>query len=128
LRRVIHTPNLAAVKFTGNFDKRLFELGTKEIPVLKADDENIIIVSKLQAILLCKQVHFKKVDINEAFANKKSLIYKAPFKEDLESLSLEEIKSACLYFNINVENKKIDTLKSLLLPFLESSQKDDTSK
>jgi|GEM_PF-3851713 len=128
LRRVIHTPNLAAVKFTGNFDKRLFELGGRETPILKAQDENIIVVSKLQAALLCKQVHFEKVDIKEVFASKKSLVYQAPFKEDLEHLSLEEIKTACLYFNITIGNKKIDTLKSLLLPFLESKDKDDTSK
>jgi len=128
MARVIHAPNLAAVKFVGNFDKRLFELGGRETPILKEQDENIIIVSKLQATLLCKQVHFKKVDINEAFAAKKSLVYQAPFKEDLEYLSLEEVKTACLYFNITIGNKKIDTLKSLLLPFLESKDKDDTSK
>lgn len=46
--------------------------------------------------------------------------YNPPYLEDLESLTLEELKTACLHFNITVGNKRIETLKSMLLPYLKS--------
>lgn len=209
--RVIHTPSLSAVRYLGNFDKRLFELGGRVQPNLKADDENIIVVTELQAQLLSRNPLFEKVDINEIFVNKnessrfdtssltdeqiedfnkvtsslekiatflqdkispeelgdinesiedkvirlleKTLVkhesnttnevlkevivsdnqentskdeqndkheYNPPYLEDLDGLTLEEVKKACLHFNITVGNKRIETLKSLLLPCLKS--------
>lgn len=224
--RIIHTPSLSAVRYLGNFDKRLFELGGRVQPNLKADDENIIVVTELQAHLLSRNPLFEKVDINEIFVNEsqsvkvadlseeelksfiqeyssnngcylisteefnavkeplekiKSFItenmpyelenteesiedkvirlldktltqnesnttnevlkeiiasdnqentskdeqnkkdeYNPPYLEDLESLTLEELKTACLHFNITVGNKRIETLRSMLLPYLKS--------
>lgn len=225
--RVIHTPSLSAVRYLGDFDKRLFELGGRVQPNLKADDENIIVVTELQAQLLSRNPLFEKVDINEIFVNKnesssfdtsyltdeqiegfikeysgtgkivaiedfnkvtsslekiatflqdkispeelgdinesiedkvirlleKTLVkhesnttnevlkeviasdnkentskdeqndkheYNPPYLEDLDGLTLEEVKRACLHFNISVGNKRIETLKSMLLPFLKN--------
>ncbi|NUW28987.1 hypothetical protein [Aliarcobacter butzleri] len=209
--RVIHTPSLSAVRYLGDFDKRLFELGGRVQPNLKADDENIIVVTELQAQLLSRNPLFEKVDINEIFVNKnesssfdtssltdeqiedfnkvtsslekiatflqdkispeelgdinesiedkvirlleKTLVkhesnttnevlkeviasdnqentskdeqndkheYNPPYLDDLDGLTLEEVKKACLHFNITVGNKRIETLKSLLLPCLKS--------
>ncbi|WP_418179767.1 hypothetical protein ACNSOO_04695 [Aliarcobacter lanthieri] len=207
--KVIHTPNLAAIRFTGDFEKKLFELGGRKYPILKPENENIIIVTELQGSLLSKQVNFEKVDIDKIFVNKnedfkisdlseeeieqfvnnytstngyvlvsseessmanvaleklkefmasympwelednnsnlediiisllqgtltkelnnedinsttKDVEFIPPFLEDLENLSNEEIKNACIHFGITVGNKKIDTLKSLLIPFLKS--------
>ena len=209
--RVIHTPSLSAVRYLGDFDKRLFELGGRVQPNLKADDENIIVVTELQAQLLSRNPLIEKVDINEIFVNKnesssfdtssltdeqiedfnkvtsslekiatflqdkispeelgdinesiedkvirlleKTLVkhesnttnevlkeviasdnkentskdeqndkheYNPPYLEDLDGLTLEEVKRACLHFNITVGNKRIETLKSMLLPFLKN--------
>lgn len=209
--RVIHTPSLSAVRYLGDFDKRLFELGGRVQPNLKVDDENIIVVTELQAQLLSRNPLFEKVDINEIFVNKnessrfdtssltdeqiedfnkvtsslekiatflqdkispeelgdinesiedkvirlleKTLVkhesnttnevlkevivsdnqentskdeqndkheYNPPYLEDLDGLTLEEVKKACLHFNISVGNKRIETLKSMLLPFLKN--------
>ena len=165
MQKVIHTPGLSAVRFTGTFDKKLFELGGRVHPLLKAENENIIIVTEVQALLLSKQAHFEKVNLEDIFANEKTPPstgteptgteptgteptgteptetnstetnstetnstetnsteieeeYIPPFIEDLNSLSIDDLKKACAYFNITVGNKKRETLQSLLIPFL----------
>ena len=72
MQKVIHTPGLSAVRFTGTFDKKLFELGGRVHPLLKAENENIIIVTEVQALLLSKQAHFEKVNLEDIFANEKT--------------------------------------------------------
>ena len=136
MQKVIHTPGLSAVRFTGTFDKKLFELGGRVHPLLKAENENIIIVTEVQALLLSKQAHFEKVNLEDIFANEKTPPstgteptgteptgtkeeYIPPFIEDLNSLSIDDLKKACAYFNITVGNKKRETLQSLLIPFLK---------
>ena len=150
MQKVIHTPGLSAVRFTGTFDKKLFELGGRVHPLLKAENENIIIVTEVQALLLSKQAHFEKVNLEDIFANEKTPPstgteptgteptgtnsteteeeYIPPFIEDLNSLSIDDLKKACAYFNITVGNKKRETLQSLLIPFLKIESKNDTSK
>lgn len=44
--------------------------------------------------------------------------YKLPLASEIMELSDAEIKAACKYVGVSVSNKKIDTLKSLLLPYL----------
>ena len=145
MQKVIHTPGLSAVRFTGTFDKKLFELGGRVHPLLKAENENIIIVTEVQALLLSKQAHFEKVNLEDIFANEKTPPstepetpveptepetnsteieeeYIPPFIEDLNSLSIDDLKKACAYFNITVGNKKIETLQSLLIPFLKNRE------
>ena len=48
--------------------------------------------------------------------------YIPPFIEDLDSLSIDDLKKACAYFNITVGNKKRETLQSLLIPFLKNRE------
>ena len=144
MQKVIHTPGLSAVRFTGTFDKKLFELGGRVHPLLKAENENIIIVTEVQALLLSKQAHFEKVNLEDIFANEKTPPstetnstetnstetnsteieeeYIPPFIEDLNSLSIDDLKKACAYFNITVGNKKRETLQSLLIPFLKNRE------
>ena len=164
MQKVIHTPGLSAVRFTGTFDKKLFELGGRVHPLLKAENENIIIVTEVQALLLSKQAHFEKVNLEDIFANEKTPLstgteptgteptgteptgteptgteptgteptgtnsteieeeYIPPFIEDLNSLSIDDLKKACAYFNITVGNKKRETLQSLLIPFLKNRE------
>ena len=139
MQKVIHTPGLSAVRFTGTFDKKLFELGGRVHPLLKAENENIIIVTEVQALLLSKQAHFEKVNLEDIFANEKTPPstetnstetnsteieeeYIPPFIEDLNSLSIDDLKKACAYFNITIGNKKIETLQSLLIPFLKNRE------
>ena len=134
MQKVIHTPGLSAVRFTGTFDKKLFELGGRVHPLLKAENENIIIVTEVQALLLSKQAHFEKVNLEDIFANEKTTPstetnsteieeeYIPPFIEDLNSLSIDDLKKACAYFNITVGNKKRETLQSLLIPFLKNRE------
>ena len=154
MQKVIHTPGLSAVRFTGTFDKKLFELGGRVHPLLKAENENIIIVTEVQALLLSKQAHFEKVNLEDIFANEKTPPstgteptgteptgteptgtnstetnsteieeeYIPPFIEDLNSLSIDDLKKACAYFDITIGNKKIETLQSLLIPFLKNRE------
>ena len=159
MQKVIHTPGLSAVRFTGTFDKKLFELGGRVHPLLKAENENIIIVTEVQALLLSKQAHFEKVNLEDIFANEKTPPstgteptgteptgteptgteptgteptgteptgtkeeYIPPFIEDLNSLSIDDLKKACASFNITVGNKKRETLQSLLIPFLKNRE------
>ncbi|MGK0255856.1 MAG: hypothetical protein ACI81I_000463 [Arcobacteraceae bacterium] len=63
----LYTPNLKAVKFIGGFDKKLFEIGGRNLLTLKTDD--IVVVSDLQALLLLRQPHFEKYDIESIFVN-----------------------------------------------------------
>ena len=63
MQKVIHTPGLSAVRFTGTFDKKLFELGGRVHPLLKAGEDNTVICTELQALLLSKQAHFEKVNL-----------------------------------------------------------------
>jgi predicted HTH transcriptional regulator len=66
---VIHTPKLAAVRFIGSFDKKLFEVGARKLPILKKEDDNIVIVSELEASMLVRQPHFERADIELLFVN-----------------------------------------------------------
>ncbi len=66
---VIHTPKLAAVRFVGAFDKKLFEVGAKKLPILKKDDDNVVIVTELEASLFARTPHFEAVDIDALFVN-----------------------------------------------------------
>ena len=179
MQKVIHTPGLSAVRFTGTFDKKLFELGGRVHPLLKAGEDNIVICTELQALLLSKQAHFEKVNLEDIFANEKTPPlteteqteteqteteqteteqteteqteteptgteptgteptgteptgtnsteieeeYIPPFIEDLNSLSIDDLKKACAYFDITIGNKKIETLQSLLIPFLKNRE------
>ena len=154
MQKVIHTPGLSAVRFTGTFDKKLFELGGRVHPLLKAENENIIIVTEVQALLLSKQAHFEKVNLEDIFANEKTPYstetettetettetettetettgtettetettgtetteedYIPPFIEELDSLSIDDLKKVCAYFNITIGNKKRETLQALI--------------
>ena len=149
MQKVIHTPGLSAVRFTGTFDKKLFELGGRVHPLLKAGEDNIVICTELQALLLSKQAHFEKVNLEDIFANEKTPPlteteqteteqteteqtetnsteieeeYIPPFIEDLNSLSIDDLKKACAYFNITVGNKKRETLQALVIPFLKNRE------
>ena len=159
MQKVIHTPGLSAVRFTGTFDKKLFELGGRVHPLLKAENENIIIVTEVQALLLSKQAHFEKVNLEDIFANEKTPPstgteptgteptgteptgteptgteptgtnsteteeqYIPPFIEDLNSLSIDDLKKVCAYFNITIGNKKRETLQALVIPFLKNRE------
>lgn len=93
MKRVIHTPGLSAVRFTGTFNKKLFELGGRVQPLLNPDDENIVIVTELQARLLSKTAHFEKVDLDELFANEKITDEQTESKENSdikENLTTDE--------------------------------------
>ncbi len=59
---MIYTAGLKAVKFTGDFKKRLFEIGGRQNIVLNQDD--IVIVNEVQFVLLVRQRYFEPVDIN----------------------------------------------------------------
>ncbi len=48
--------------------------------------------------------------------------YKLPFAEDLESLTLDEVKLACDFVGVTKGNKGIDKLKALLLPHLPKKE------
>ncbi len=45
-----------------------------------------------------------------------------PFKEDIDSLSEEDIKKWCEHFKVKIGKKQINTLKGLLLPHLPSKE------
>ena len=154
MQKVIHTPGLSAVRFTGTFDKKLFELGGRVHPLLKAGEDNIVICTELQALLLSKQAHFEKVNLEDIFANEKTPPlteteqteteqteteqtetnstetnsteieeeYIPPFIEDLDSLSIDDLKKVCAYFNITIGNKKRETLQALVIPFLKNRE------
>ena len=134
MQKVIHTPGLSAVRFTGTFDKKLFELGGRVHPLLKAGEDNIVICTELQALLLSKQAHFEKVNLEDIFANEKTPHstetetteteeeYIPPFIEDLNSLSIDDLKKVCAYFNITIGNKKRETLQALVIPFLKNRE------
>ena len=59
---MIYTAGLKAVKFTGDFKKRLFEIGGRQNIVLNKDD--VVIVNEVQHVLLVRQRYFEAVDIN----------------------------------------------------------------
>ena len=149
MQKVIHTPGLSAVRFTGTFDKKLFELGGRVHPLLKAGEDNIVICTELQALLLSKQAHFEKVNLEDIFANEKTPHstgtettgtettgtettetetteteeeYIPPFIEELDSLSIDDLKKVCAYFNITIGNKKRETLQALVIPFLKNRE------
>lgn len=45
-----------------------------------------------------------------------------PFKEDIETLSEDDIKKWCEHFKIKIGRKQLDTLKGLLLPYLQNKE------
>ncbi|MFY9075342.1 hypothetical protein OZZ08_10285 [Malaciobacter mytili] len=209
-KTTIHTPKLAAIRFIGNFQKKLFEVGARKLPILSTGD--IVIVNEIESTLLLRQPHFERVDIETLFVGENeenddalqtentdikenSVIEKLetitdknelealgrehgveldrresienmkddlteslaekdetentseepaetqeqeevtvetentseepaekvlPFKEDLETLTEEEVKEACTKVGIKIGRKTIDTLKATLLPHLPS--------
>jgi hypothetical protein len=224
-KTTIHTPKLAAIRFIGNFQKKLFEVGARKLPILSTGD--IVIVNEIESTLLLRQPHFERVDIETLFVGENeendevlqtentdikenSVIEKLetitdknelealgreygveldrresienmkddlteslaekdetentseetaesqeqqetteetaesqeqqetteetentseetagsilPFKEDLETLTEEEIKEACIKAGIKIGRKTIDTLKATLLPHLPSKE------
>jgi predicted nucleic acid-binding Zn-ribbon protein len=191
-KTTIHTPKLAAIRFIGNFQKKLFEVGARKLPILSTGD--IVIVNEIESTLLLRQPHFERVNIETLFVSEneendeeleqnttntdenlvtekiemitdknelealgrehgveldrresienmkddlaESLAEKnetentseetagsiLPFKEDLETLTEEEIKEACIKAGIKIGRKTIDTLKATLLPHLPSKE------
>jgi hypothetical protein len=204
---VIHTPKLAAVRFIGSFDKKLFEVGARKLPILKKEDDNVIIVSELEAAMLIRQPHFERANIESLFIapnqeestneskeetdedktpqedgtptpnqeestdelkeetdeektpqedgtptpnqeestneskeetdeektpqedgtptpnqEESTDELKLPFKEDIETLTDEEVKYFCERFGVKVGKKRTDTLKAMLLPYLPSRE------
>lgn len=66
---MIHTAGLKAVKFIGDFQKRLFEIGGRQNILLNKDD--IVIVNEVQSVLLIRQKYFEAVDINSVIVKPK---------------------------------------------------------
>lgn len=50
--------------------------------------------------------------------DKKQDTYKLPLSSEIMTLSADEIIQACKYVGVSTSNKKLDNLKSLLLPYL----------
>jgi len=67
---MIYTAGLKAVKFTGDFQKRLFEIGGRENILLNKND--IVIVNEVQSVLLIRQKYFEAVDIDSIIVKPKT--------------------------------------------------------
>lgn len=126
----IHTPKLQAIRFVGDFEKKLFEIGARVLPILKKGD--IVVVNEIEATMLLRQPHFTRVDINTIFGDENQedksetssevVAEKLPFKEDLHNLTDEEIVLYCEKLGIKTGRRNIDTLKSILLSYLPSKE------
>lgn len=52
------------------------------------------------------------------FNDSKAAEYKLPLASNIMALSDDEIKEACKYVGVSLSNKKVETLRELLLPYL----------
>jgi len=120
----IITPNLSAIKFIGNFDKKLFEIGGRELPILKNSD--VVIVTKLQAQLLLRQPHFEAVDINKVFVNENKQELETSETDTLEATENSEIVDIGNDINNDefIEDDDIEQ-DTYTLPYLEDLEELD---
>jgi hypothetical protein len=136
----VYTPNLQLVRYNGETPRKLWEIKARNVPILNKGD--LVLLNEVTAILMVKKHGFEMVDnsklsFGENFADENGddttqegddttqegddttqEEYKLPLASQIMELSDEEIKAACKYVGLSVSNKKIDTLKSLLLPYL----------
>lgn len=126
----VHTPNLLLVRYVGETPRKLWEVKARSIPTLNKGD--LVLLPATTAILMVKKYGFEmasseSLSFNENFAGESDepltpdepldQEYKLPFASEIMALSEDEIKTACKYVGI-ATNKKIDNLKSLLIPYL----------
>lgn len=149
---MIYTPTLKILRYIGEEERPLWEVRVKDTPTLKKGD--LVVLNETVAILMLRKYGFELAD--DVFLNSSKNIeeeypieensteenstqefeedseneednFIPPFKEELNSLSDEEIKKLAKHFDITVGNKKAENLKALIMPFLKSKE-DDTSK
>ncbi|QDF28988.1 hypothetical protein [Halarcobacter anaerophilus] len=185
----IHTPNLRALRYKGDFSKKLFEVRADKLPILEKGD--FVIVDKMTSVSLKRRGLFEEVEISDVFVgeNKTSFnfdeltdeqlvelvevltdrgilktqslvpeqenqddnpsadetlddisdvpgdtktdtkdedsldeIPAIPTKDEIDSLSDDDIKKWCTHFGITIGRKQVATLKGLLLPYLADTQ------
>lgn len=135
----VYTPNLQLVRYNGETPRKLWEIKARNVPTLNKGD--LVLLNEVTAVLMVKKHGFEMVDnsklsFGKNFASEsvvettpngdettqdgeaKQEEYKLPLASEIMELSDAEIKAACKYVGVSVSNKKIDTLKSLLLPYL----------
>ena len=134
----VYTPNLQLVRYSGETPRKLWEIKARNVPTLNKGD--LVLLNEVTAVLMVKKHGFEMVDnsklsFGENFAGEsvvettpngdgttqdgeaKQEEYKLPLASEIMNLSDEEIKEACKYVGV-ATNKKIENLKSLLLPYL----------
>ena len=141
----VYTPNLQLVRYSGETPRKLWEIKARNVPTLNKGD--LVLLNEVTAVLMVKKHGFEMVDnsklsFGENFASEsvvetvpevdettpngdettqdgeaKQEEYKLPLASEIMNLSDEEIKEACKYVGV-ATNKKIENLKSILLPYL----------
>lgn len=128
----VYVPNLKLVRYNGETPRKLWEIKARNVPTLNRGD--LVLLNEVTAILMVKKHGFEMVDnsklsFSENFASESEVettpntdetvveAYKLPLASEIINLSDEEVKEACKYVGI-ATNKKIENLKSLLLPYL----------
>lgn len=144
----VYTPNLQLVRYTGETPRKLWEIKARSIPTLNKGDSVLLdattavlmvkkygfemgdnskltfgesVQSEAETVVVLEEEFIAE---EEPFFEEEIILedieveeYKLPLASEIMNLSNDEVKRACKYVGI-ATNKKIDNLKSLLLPYL----------